>query len=90
MSKKKKRLLFLGHWMDLEERRIAPERKKLNSATPSIRRALRSKTCMPRWVAAAAGKLLDMAKSVQNLHGLPKILMRLAAVAVRQNQRTVT
>ena len=81
-------MLFLGHCFDLKERCIEPERKKLKSAATSIRCTLRSKTCVPRWVAAAAGKLLDMAKSIQNRHPLPKIIMRLATVAVHQNQLT--
>ena len=48
---------------------------------------MKGNTIVPRFLASAAGKVLDLAKSVANLHGLPKALMRAAALGVTATQK---
>ena len=50
------------------------------------KKALKGKTTTPKYLAAIAGKLLDLTKSLQSLHGIPKTLMRIAANLVSHNK----
>ena len=50
------------------------------------KKALRGKTTTRKYLAAVAGNLLDLTKSLQSLHGIPKTLMRIAANLVSHNK----
>ena len=69
---------FLGHHLDLLHRVYRPTDDKLKKAQAAIRKAPRGNTMVPPHLAAAGGRLLDLQKSVQNLFGLPKIVMAAA------------
>ena len=74
---------FLGHHLDLLHRVYRPTDDKLKKAQAAIRKAPRGNTMVPPHLAAAGGRLLDLQKSVQNLLGLPKIVM---AAATRRSK----
>ena len=77
---------YLGHTLDLKNRRFVPLKSKLTTAIRVTKKALRGKTTTPKYLAAVAGKLLDLTKSLQSLHGIPKTLMRIAANLVSHNK----
>ena len=52
-------------------------------------RQLKARTCVPCHLARLAGVLLDLQKGVQNLLGIPKLLMADTATAVAQNRLTI-
>lgn len=81
------KLEFLGHILDLRAKLFLPVKDKIRQAQSSVKRCLKGNTIVPRFLASAAGKVLDLAKSIANLHGLPKALMRAAALAVAATQK---
>ena len=77
---------YLGHTLELKNRRFVPLQSKLTTAIRVTKKALKGKTTSPKYLAAVAGKLLDLTKSLQSLHGIPKTLMRIAAGLVTHNK----
>ena len=69
----------MGHTLDLKNRRFVPLKSKLTAAIRVTKKALKGKTSTPKYLAAVAGKLLDLSKSLESLHGIPKTLVRIAA-----------
>ena len=62
---------YLGHTLDLKNRQFVPLKSKLTAAIRVTKKALKGKTTSPKYLAAIAGKLLDLTKSLQLLHGIP-------------------
>ena len=50
------------------------------------KKGLKGRMKTPKYRAAVAGKLLDLTKSLQSLHGIPKTLMRIAGKLVTHNK----
>ena len=80
------RLEFLGHLLDLQAKLFLPVKEKIRLAQSSVKRFLKGNTIVPRFLASAGRKVLDLDKSVANLHGLPKALMQAAALGVAATQ----
>ena len=80
-------LEFLGHRLDLQAKLFIPVQDKVRQAQTAVKKCLKGKVIVPRFLASAAGKVLDMSKSVANLHGLPKALMRAASLGVAATQK---
>ena len=79
-------LEYLGYTLDLKNRRFVPLKSKLTGAIRVTKKALKGKTTTPKYLALVAGKLLDLTKSLQLLHGILKTLMRSAADLVTHNK----
>lgn len=77
---------YLGQSLDLKNRRFIPLPSKLAAALRAAKKALKGNSATPKHLAGVAGKLLDLTKSLQSLHGIPKTLMRIAASLVAHNK----
>ena len=82
-SKPLQKEVYLGQVINLKNMRLEPQLHKLKIARQRTRRLLKANTMVPAIAAGVAGTLLDLEKSVLNLHGIPKCLMRLVGLAVR-------
>ena len=69
---------YLGHIWDLEKNKIRPLNQKVEQAIQTVKHQMKGKVCTAKYIASAAGQLLDQAKSNVALWGLPKQLMRQA------------
>ena len=77
---------YLGHTLDLKNRQFVPLKSKLTAAIRVTKKALRGKTTTLKYLAAVAGVLLDLTKSLQSLHGIQKTLMWIARNLVTHNK----
>ena len=66
---------FYGMNLNLQSRLVTAPPAKIQQWTRIVKKALKGRTAVPRFVAKVAGGLLDLCKGVLNLVGLPKILM---------------
>ena len=80
---------YLGQTINLTTGTISPPRGKLRQALTLAKKQLKARTCVPRHLVPLAGVHLDLQKGVQNLLGIPKLLMTNTAKAVAQNRLTI-
>ena len=80
---------YLGQTIKLTTGMISTPASKLKQALTLAKKQLKARTCVPRHLARLAGALLDLQKGVQNLLGIPKLLMTDTAKAVAHNQLTI-
>ena len=73
--------------MILVAKTFHPMAANFKAAKALLKHLLKSTTTVPRFLAKASGQLLDLAKAVQVLHGLPNMLMREAGKAVAHQRR---
>lgn len=81
-------LSYLGVMMNLVTKTFHAMPDKIKAARATLKHLLKASTVVPKFLAKAAGQLLDLAKAIQELHGLPKILMREAGKTVARQRRS--
>ena len=87
MTQAAQQVQYLGHMIDLEKNQCKPLQEKCDKNIKMIRKQISGRRFQPRNLAALAGALMDMAKSITQLHGVPQQLMQQAGAGARQNQQ---
>ena len=87
MTQAAQQVQYLGHMIDLENNQCKPLQEKCDKNIKMIRRQISGRRFQPRNLAALAGALMDMAKSITQLHGVPQQLIQQAGAGARQNQQ---
>ena len=86
MSRAATKIDYLGQVINLTTGTITPPTVKIHKAINMAKKQAKARTCVPRHLARLAGVLLDLQKGVQNLLGLPKMLMKETAHVVKANR----
>ena len=81
-------LSYSGVLMNLATKTFHAMPDKIKAARSALQHLLKASTFVPKFLAKVAGQLLDLAKAIQELHGLPKILMRDAGKTVTCQRRS--
>ena len=61
----------LGHKLDMKSNKCLPLAEKLDKSIKVIKKQMQGRRFQPRNLAGVAGVLMDMSKSITQLHGLP-------------------
>ena len=72
MTKAAQQVEYLGHMLDLRNNKCLPLPEKLEKSIKIIKKQMQGRRYQPRNLAGVAGVLLDMAKSITQLHGIPQ------------------